>query len=87
MNMRTTTLTKKIDKKKITDKKRAKLPRDSRKMSNFLKDWEKISRSGKHDMKVLKEAINDEPLPPEWKNHQLSGELRNFRECHIKGDL
>ena len=43
-------------------------------------------------MKVLKEAMllliaNDGPLPPEWKDHKLSGTLENFRECHIKGDL
>ncbi|MBQ7578389.1 MAG: type II toxin-antitoxin system YafQ family toxin [Synergistaceae bacterium] len=85
-------MTSKTDKKKTADKKRAKLPRDSKKMSTFLKDWERLSRSGKHDMNVLKQAMmlliaNDAPLPPEWKDHQLSGELQDFRECHVKGDL
>ena len=26
-------------------------------------------------------------LPPEYKDHQLQGELQHYRECHIKGDL
>ena len=51
-----------------------------------------MERSGKHDMHRLKEAMllliaNDAPLPPEWKDHSLSGQFKNYRECHIKGDL
>jgi mRNA interferase YafQ len=30
---------------------------------------------------------NDEPLPPEYLDHELSGEGRGFRECHIGGDF
>ena len=76
-----TNLTNKINKQGTTDKKRVKIPRDSQKMSSFIKDWEKLSRSGKHDMNVLKEAMmlliaNDSPLPPEWKDHQLNGALK-----------
>ncbi|MBQ3654750.1 MAG: type II toxin-antitoxin system YafQ family toxin [Synergistaceae bacterium] len=63
-----------------------------RKSKRFLKDWENLSRSGKHDLNVLKEAMmlliaNDAPLPAEWKDHQLKGEDDYIRECHIKGDL
>lgn len=40
--------------KKSAAEKRTSLPRDAKKTSDFVKDWEKISRSGKHDLKVLK---------------------------------
>lgn len=78
--------------KKTAEEKRTSLPRDSKKDDNFLKNWEKLSRSGKHDMNRLKEAMmlliaNDASLPPEWKDHALKGELERIRECHIKGDL
>ena len=78
--------------KKTSAEKRTVPPRDSKKDDNFLKNWEKLSRSGKHDMNRLKEAMmlliaNDAPLPPEWKDHPLKGELDGIRECHIKGDL
>lgn len=26
-------------------------------------------------------------LPPNYKDHQLNGDLSKYRECHIKGDL
>jgi len=27
------------------------------------------------------------PLPPSYRDHQLTGDVRRYRECHIKGDL
>lgn len=43
-------------------------------------------------MHLIKEAIsllviNDGPMPAEWRDHKLNGELEGFRECHVKGDL
>ena len=29
---------------------------------------------------------NDEPLPPKYKDHKLSGKFRGYRECHINPD-
>ena len=80
------------DNKRTAASKRAVMPRDSRKTSDFIKDWEKLSRSGKHDMNVLKEAMmlliaNDAPLPAEWRDHKLKGKTEEIRECHVKGDL
>ena len=80
------------DNKRDTARKRTPILRDARKTKDFIKDWEKLSRSGKHDMNALKEAMlllvaNDTPLPPEWKDHPLKGELDGIRECHVKGDL
>ena len=78
--------------KRTADSKRSNPPRDSEKSQTFLKDWERLSRSGKHDMNILKEVMllliaNDSPLPAEWNDHRLKGNFQNFRECHVKGDL
>lgn len=72
--------------------KRAALPRKSDYTKSFRKDWERLQASGRHDMNRLKEAIgllvaNDGPLPPEWKDHPLAGNMDGFRELHAAGDL
>jgi mRNA interferase YafQ len=73
--------------------KRAALPRPSDRTKAFLKDWQKLSRSGRFDMERLKEAMllliaNDAPLPAEWLDHTLKGrEWQEHRECHIGGDF
>jgi mRNA interferase YafQ len=78
--------------KKSAKQKRAKQPRGSDKTKQFAKDWERLSHSGRYDMKRLKEAMmlliaNDGPLPPEYLDHELAGEWNSFRECHIGGDF
>ncbi len=80
------------DNKRTASSKRTIIPRDSTKTDGFIKNWEKLSRSGKHDMNILKQAMllliaNDSPLSADWKDHKLKGELDEMRECHIKGDL
>ncbi len=81
-----------LSKKKSASSKRAPLPRETDYAKAFLKDWERLSRSGRYDMKKLKEAMllliaNDAPLGPEWSDHQLVGNWDGFRECHIGGDF
>ncbi len=78
--------------KKTSTDKRTKPMRDCRQSSDFFKGWERLQRSGKHDMHRLKEAMlllvaNDGSLPSEWKDHQLEGSMKDYRECHVKGDL
>ena len=56
--------------------KRAALPRASDYSKSFRKDWERLSHSGRFDMKRLKEVMmlliaNDGPLGAEWKDHAL----------------
>lgn len=51
-----------------------------------------MTRSGRYDMRRLKEAMllliaNDEPLGPEWLDHPLKGDWADHRECHIGGDF
>ncbi len=72
--------------------KRASLPRASDYTRAFLKDWERLSRSGRYDMGRLKEAMtlliaNDGPLEPEWLDHSLHGDWQGHRECHVGGDF
>ena len=72
--------------------KRANLPRAADYTKQFAKDWERLSKSGRYDMRQLKEAMllliaNDGPLGPEWLDHPLKGEWADHRECHIGGDF
>lgn len=65
--------------KRTAASKRATLPRASDYTRLFLKDWERLSRSGRYDLGRLKEAMlcliaNEAPLGPEWLDHALKGE-------------
>ena len=31
----------------------------------------------------IEQLAQDIPLPADWKDYQLKGNLKNFRECHI----
>lgn len=78
--------------KKPPSTKRTALPRTSDYTKTFLKDWERLTRSGRFDMNRLKEAMllliaNDGPLGPEWTDHALKGNKAAFRECHVGGDF
>jgi len=78
--------------KKPASAKRATLPRASDYAKAFSKDWERLTRSGRFDMKRLKEAMllliaNEAPLGPEWRDHPLKGEWADHHECHIGGDF
>lgn len=67
-------------------------PRAADYTKSFLKDWERLSRSGRHDMGRLKQAMLlliaiDRPLGPEWLDHPLEGKWQGHRECHAGGDF
>jgi mRNA interferase YafQ len=77
---------------KPAQQKRASQPRNVDKTRQFGKDWGRLSHSGRYDMRRLKEAMllliaNDGPLPPEYLDHELTGDWKGFRECHIGGDF
>lgn len=72
--------------------KRASLPRASDYTKKFVKDWARLSESGRYDLKRLKEVMlmlisNEAPLGAEWLDHSLKGEWGDHRECHIGGDF
>ena len=78
--------------KRTAASKRATLPRASDYTKSFLKDWTRVSHSGRYDMVRLKEVMllliaNDAPLGPEWLDHPLKGEWADYRECHVGGDF
>ena len=78
--------------KRPAESKRAPLPHASDYTKAFLKDWERLSRSGRFDMNRLKEVMmllvaNDGPLGPEWLDHPLKGDWQGHRECHIGGNF
>lgn len=58
----------------------AALPRVSDYVKTFLKDWERLSGSGRFDLNRLKEVMmllvsNDGALAPEWLDHPLKRQL------------
>ena len=56
--------------------------------SKFKKTY-KLSKKQGRDLPLLAWGIDqlarDIPLPPNWNDHQLKGDKKNFRECHIGG--
>ena len=60
-----------------------------RKTNTFEKSFKKALKKGL-DIEKLKRIIfnlaNDIPLDKKNKDHQLKGDMKDFRECHIKDD-
>ena len=53
------------------------------------KDARLMQKRGKDMIKlvaVLDLLASGEPMPPKYKDHQLTGNLHDFRECHIEPD-
>ena len=78
--------------KKTAESKRATLPRTADYAKSFLKDWERLSHSGRYDMNRLKQVMlllvaNEGPLGREWLDHPLGGDWEGHRECHVGGDF
>ena len=55
----------------------------------FLKEYDSYSKI--IDISIVDEVIiklmNNEILESKYKDHKLKGNLKDFRECHIKSDL
>ena len=60
-----------------------------RKTSRYKKSIKKMLKRGK-DIKKLTNVVlklaNGEQLPPQYKDHPLSGDLAGLRDCHIEND-
>jgi mRNA interferase YafQ len=55
----------------------------------FRKDLERIKRTGRDTSRLLEIIAllrSGEPLPANHRDHQLVGNLKAFRECHLGGD-
>ena len=57
----------------------------------FKRDYKKLRRSIKDLdallVPVLTALANDEPLAARYRDHALSGNWSQYRDCHIKPDL
>lgn len=57
--------------------------------TKFKRDLKLVKKRG-YDPEKLKKVIqmlaNEEPLPPKYRDHSLSGNYSDFRECHIQPD-
>ncbi|WP_422880169.1 type II toxin-antitoxin system YafQ family toxin [Methylomarinovum caldicuralii] len=74
--------------KKPAGRKRTEPPRACDYTRAFLKDWQRLSRSGRYNMNRLKAVMMQliegrTPLPPELKEYPLSGDMQGLRECHV----
>lgn len=54
-----------------------KMKRDVKLMKKRGKDISKLTN-------VLDLLASGEKMPPKYKDHQLTGDLKDFRECHIE---
>jgi mRNA interferase YafQ len=75
-----------------TKKSKTIIPRSSDYTKEFRKDWVSLERSGRYDMSRLKAVMmaliaNDGPLDPSRRDHLLTGDWSDHRECHIGGDF
>ncbi|MBR4140158.1 MAG: type II toxin-antitoxin system YafQ family toxin [Campylobacter sp.] len=56
--------------------------------SKFAKEYKKLSENDKIATKeVINLLLNGEKLPAKNKDHSLTGNFKDYRECHIKPDL
>ena len=59
----------------------------------FKRDYKREKKSGQYkdlDQKliaILTALANDEPLPISNRDHPLSGNWEDFRDCHVRPDL
>lgn len=64
--------------------------RDIFRQTQFKKDIKKIQKSGRYRLKLLLEVVEllaqDMQLPQKNRDHSLTGDWTDFRECHILPD-
>lgn len=62
-------------------------------MASFKKDHKREARGRRRatldsDLRqALLLLMNDDPLPPKYRDHALTGEWKEFRDCHVRPDL
>lgn len=60
-----------------------------RESSRFRRDIKRLKRRGKDIGKlraVIIELANELPLPERYRDHALTGDWLNYRDCHIEPD-
>ena len=57
--------------------------------NKMKRDVKRMCKRGKNISKLettLQLLSSQKPMPQEYRDHQLKGNLCDFRECHIEGD-
>jgi len=53
------------------------------------RDAKRMEKRGKNMAKLtdtLAKLATRQPLPPQYRDHQLKGTMKEFRECHLEPD-
>ena len=62
-----------------------------RSTKTYRKAYKKVIKHKDINLELLGEVIDrlarGEKLAAKYKDHQLTGELKEFRECHVQNDL
>ena len=60
--------------------------RDIQYSAQYRRDYKKAKKQGK-DINMLRKVVhmlaNDIPLPEKYRDHELSGDWKGHRECHV----
>jgi mRNA interferase YafQ len=54
--------------------------------TQFKKDYKKVKKQNKNLLKlkaVIEKLVNQQTLKPKYKDHQLTGNWKGHRDCHI----
>ena len=57
--------------------------------TQFKRDYKKIKKQHKELNKLkllIEKLVSGEKLEPKYKDHQLAGEFKGYRDCHIEPD-
>lgn len=62
--------------------------------NSYKSDYKRVAKQGiigyKEVLeidKITQSLLKNQPLEPKYKDHKLVGDLKAYRECHIKPDL
>lgn len=63
-------------------------------VSAFKRDFKRVKATPRHSKDIdqllsaiVEKLLVDEKLPPRNRDHELSGNWKGYRECHLKPDL
>lgn len=57
--------------------------------NSFKKDYKRIKKRGRDTDKlkyVVEQLSNEKSLEDKYRDHELTGNYKGFRECHIESD-
>jgi mRNA interferase YafQ len=57
--------------------------------SKMKRDFKRVQKRG-YDMSKLDATLRllvlNQPMPSKYRDHQLKGDMRDYRECHVDGE-